>query len=104
MMDEKQHVALRLLQEVLPFEAFQQGQQAEIDEFISLLTKHIHILLDTDFAHLCNVCYRMDIDEADFHAVLALAPPKELPHRLALLFWERMLQKAATRLQYRQTT
>ncbi len=69
--------------------------------FLQLLEARIREMLDTDFATLCNIMYRIDIAEDDFNKAFTFSPVESIATNLANLVWERELDKVAYRLKYR---
>ncbi|MBN1652133.1 MAG: hypothetical protein JW857_12440 [Bacteroidales bacterium] len=58
--------------------------------------------IETDFHALVNIFYRLDIHEQKFNALMQQCVGDELTSGLADLVLEREMQKAETRLAYRQ--
>lgn len=90
-MDEKQML------ELLDLPAIVQGKDAHEKE--ALLTQAVAHLLETDFPRLCQILYRVDVDERLLKEALEVsdAPPAEIITRLLL---ERQKQKVALRARY----
>lgn len=90
-MDEKQ------LLKLLDSPAIIQGKNAHEKE--ALLIQAVARLLETDFHRLCQILYRVDVDERLLTRALdeSDAPPAEIIARLLL---ERQKQKVALRARY----
>lgn len=90
-MDEKQML------ELLDSPAIIQGKNAHEKE--ALLIQAVAHLLETDFPRLCQILYRVDVDERLLKRALdeSDAPPAEIITRLLL---ERQKQKVALRARY----
>lgn len=71
------------------------------DELKEWLTQQIISLLLNDMEKLLNILYRIDVNEKKVKEVFAQHNPKLIAPLLAELLLERELQKAATRIQYR---
>lgn len=70
-----------------------------IQELKRLLAQRIAHMLDSDFELLMQIFYRIDLKEQSVKEAIALAESPSM--RLAELVLERELQKARTRLLYR---
>lgn len=90
-MDEKQMLELLDCSDITPEE--DAGQK------VALLIQAVAYLLETDFPRLCQILYRVDVDESMLKDALAcpVAPPAEIIARLLL---ERQKQKVALRAKY----
>lgn len=58
--------------------------------------------IESDFHALVNIFYRLDIHEQKFNAIMDTQMGDELTSNLADLVLEREMQKAKTRLEYRE--
>lgn len=97
--------SLEILQEALPALKraweLESPPRATAGEIIALIAGRIREWLRGDFEHLVNVMYRLDVAEAQFHQALDLPTEEERADAIARLVLERELQKAATRLHYK---
>lgn len=59
-------------------------------------------LLEHDFEKLCNLIYRHDVSEEQFHHALQSGDIEEQANRVAELVIERELQKVEMRKKYRR--
>jgi len=73
----------------------------EIDQIKKKLTSVIQYLLDKDLNKLLNIFYRIDLDERKVKLILSASLPDYIASDLAELVIQRELQKAKTRLKYR---
>lgn len=67
---------------------------------IGLLTEAIRRLLDSDLEKLLQICYRIDLPEAQLKQILHTAPPDRVARDLAVALWERHKKKAEIRKKY----
>src|SRR5262245_22247285 len=72
-----------------------------IDDIRQLLAEKFNELIDSDFEHLIQLLYRIDISEAKLKQVLKENPGKNTADLLAELTIERQLQKIRSRQEYR---
>jgi hypothetical protein len=72
------------------------------DEFLKLITDKVLFYMENDIGLLFSYLYRLDINEQSVNK--AMAPDqKDLPHiGLAKLIYERQLERAKTKLLYKQ--
>lgn len=68
----------------------------------SHLQNVIALYIESDFHALVNIFYRLDIHEQKFNAIMDTQMGDELTSNLADLVLEREIQKAKTRLEYRE--
>jgi hypothetical protein len=73
----------------------------EIDQIKKKLTSILQYLLDKDLNKLLNIFYRIDLDERKVKLILSASNPDQIAGDLAELVIQRELQKATTRLKYR---
>jgi hypothetical protein len=66
------------------------------------LQRTIAWYIENDFANLVNIFYRLDIHEQKFNALMQNKLGEELSAGLADLVLEREMQKAKSRLAYRE--
>jgi hypothetical protein len=71
------------------------------EEYLKQLTAAIVFLLLHDMDKLLNILYRIDVFERDTKAAFAQNNPQLIAPRLAELILEREMQKAKTRIAYR---
>ncbi len=71
------------------------------EQLLSDLGSAIIYLLLHDLEKLWNLLYKIDVNEKKVKALFELNDPKQIAPALALLIYERMEQKAITRIQYR---
>lgn len=71
------------------------------DEYLKQLTAAIVFLLLHDMEKLLNILYRIDVFERDTKAAFAQNNPQLIAPMLAELVLQREMQKAETRLAYR---
>ncbi len=76
---------------------FQEGNPSHL-EMEALLSARISEMLADEMEALINAMYRMDVPEPAFHEAMAHADRAE---RIAKLVVERLIQKAKTRIWYR---
>lgn len=74
----------------------------DIHHLEQVLSAEISKLIDHDLEKLKWLLYRIDVDEAKLHKLLASTPPPEAPGAIARKIIERQLEKAKTREQYRK--
>ena len=79
-----------------------EGQQPFLDEaaFLGLLEDRVGQLLADQPDLLWSFLYRLDVDESKIR--MALQPPADAVHALALLILERQKQRVATKTAYRK--
>ena len=85
--------------EKLPARYFETMDRQELKK---QLTQFIRELLENDFSRLCNLIYRHDVSESQFHRAMDVLDPEMQADRIADLVIERELQKVATRKAYRK--
>ncbi len=59
-------------------------------------------LLIHDLEKLWNILYRIDVNEKKVKDLFNLSNPAEIAPQMAILIYERLEQKALSRIQYRQ--
>ncbi|WP_297336518.1 hypothetical protein [Algoriphagus sp.] len=69
-------------------------------EVVILLSQAISQLLDRDFERLLQICYRIDLGEAQLRRILHESEPDQISLDLAKALWERQKQKAEIRKRY----
>lgn len=70
-------------------------------ELHGALTARIRYLLNSDFHHLINILYRIDVPEEKLKGMLQGEPEKEAASVIATLMIERTLQKIRMRRQFK---
>lgn len=83
------------------FEQESLGLVQSKEETLKQLTAAIVFLLLHDMEKLLNILYRIDVFERDTKAAFAQNNPEQIAPRLAELILNREMQKAETRLAYR---
>lgn len=86
--------------EVNTFSSFE--EEYSYDEIKGKISSIIQKMLTSNYQHLLNIMYRLDIDENEFKAAISLSDKTKIGDKVAELIIERELQKAATRLKYSQ--
>lgn len=76
--------------------------QLQRSKLIEALQEAIVYLLIHDLECLWNILYRIDVNEKKVKDLFNLSNPAEIAPQMALLIYERLEQKALTRIQYRQ--
>ncbi len=72
-----------------------------MDEFKKYLSQKLTDLLDSDFDHLINTLYRIDIDEEKLMKIFSADNKEFIPDSLAQLIIERQIQKIYWRNKYK---
>ncbi|WP_192347703.1 hypothetical protein [Algoriphagus sp. Y33] len=74
----------------------------EFDEekAIATLSKVIAYMLDREFEHLLQVCYRIDLGEEKLKKILHESEPDQVAPDLARALWNRQKQKVQIRKKY----
>ena len=97
------HLAHRLARQYLVASPQEEAFLAEVADrrevLLQQLTALVGWLLREDFTRLVNTLYRIDVRERDFHAAMQAATPAEA---LAEAILNRLIEKAETRIRYRQ--
>lgn len=93
---------------VLKFFELDDGERAFLSqisenraEIEGLLARRMQEMLQDDMAGLINAMYRIDIPEKAFHEAMTYT---DRSHRLAALVVERLIQKAKTRIWYKNNS
>lgn len=73
---------------------------SDLSELRSLLIPIVSHLMDTDFNHLLNVLYRIDVQESKVKKTLAEGQPDAIAGDISDLIIERELQKVELRRRY----
>ena len=76
--------------------------QLSKERVLEALREAIIYLLIHDLEKLWNILYRIDVNEKKVKDLFNLSIPAEIAPQMALLIYERLEQKALTRIQYRQ--
>ncbi len=76
--------------------------QVSKEKVLEALRQAIIYLLLHDLERLWNILYRIDVNEKKVKALFNLSNPAEIAPQMALLIYERLEEKALTRIQYRQ--
>lgn len=76
--------------------------QLSKERVLEALREAIIYLLIHDLEKLWNILYRIDVNEKKVKDLFNLSNPAEIAPQMALLIYERLEQKALTRIQYRQ--
>jgi hypothetical protein len=95
-MSEIEKVAAELLSK-----DFGLNQALSLDALQQALQERLVDYLLNDMEGLLQLLYRIDVDEKKVKQVFAGNQPKEIAPQLAALIIQRILQKAETRLKYR---
>jgi hypothetical protein len=90
----QKHIAEKLELEVIP------GMTEEA--FIFMIQQRVRFLLDTDKDLLFSHLYRLDIDAAKINAVLRLTHLIKPEEGLALLIFERQVERFRTKQKFKQ--
>jgi hypothetical protein len=69
---------------------------------ITALQEAIIYLLIHDLEKLWNILYRIDVNETKVKALFDKNKPEEIAPEMAELIYERLVQKAKTRIEYRE--
>ncbi len=85
--------------ESIPGRIFETMDRNELKEKLTSLIKE---LLQNDFARLCNIIYRHDVQEVKFQKALELPDIVLQAEKISDLVIERELQKVETRKAYRR--
>lgn len=95
-MSEIEKVAAELLSK-----DFGLNQALSLDALQQALQERLVDYLLNDMEGLLQLLYRIDVDEKKVKQVFAGNQPKEIAPQLAVLILQRMMQKAETRLKYK---
>ncbi|MCF8253349.1 MAG: hypothetical protein K9H61_04180 [Bacteroidia bacterium] len=87
--------------EELILREFQMEKGANKEAILQALTQAIIVLLLRDLEKLWNILYRIDVNERKVKALFDKSNPQEIAPEMAKLIYERMEQKAISRIQYR---
>lgn len=74
-------------------------ESSVINDFLTTLELYLENLLVNDYPALLNLLYKVDINEKRARNAFG-GDVKQVAKNLALLIWERQLQKAESRLKY----
>ncbi|MDZ4666750.1 MAG: hypothetical protein SGJ00_02595 [bacterium] len=77
--------------------------QLNKDKLIAALQEAIVYLLIHDLEKLWNILYRIDVNEQKVKALFSKNTPSDIAPEMAKLIYERLQEKAITRIQYRQS-
>jgi hypothetical protein len=88
--------------EELILREFQMQKGSNKEAILEALTQAIIVLLLRDLEKLWNILYRIDVNERKVKALFDKSNPQEIAPEMAKLIYERMEQKALTRIQYRK--
>lgn len=80
---------------------FEIALSTQKEQLLSDLGSALIYLLLNDLEKLWNILYKIDVNEKKVKALFDLSEAKLIAPSLALLIYERMEQKAITRIQYR---
>jgi hypothetical protein len=80
---------------------FENLPQLSKEKLLIALQEAIVYLLIHDLERLWNILYRIDVNEQKVKALFAKNTPTEIAPEMAKLIYERLQQKAITRIQYR---
>ena len=83
-------------------DAFLPAENTTVHDLRERLKRIISYLLDKDMERLLQAMYRIDVSEAKLRELLATAPPDKLAGEISDLVIEREVQKAETRIRYRE--
>lgn len=72
------------------------------DQLYQSLKNRISHLLDHDMEKLLQGFYRIDVDESKVKVILSCEAPENISDSLAKLIFERLHQKALTRIKYQR--
>ncbi len=81
---------------------FSNLQQLSKERVLEALREAIIYLLIHDLEKLWNILYRIDVNEKKVKDLFNLSNPAEIAPQMAILIYERLEQKALSRIQYRQ--
>jgi hypothetical protein len=95
-MSEIEKVAAELLSK-----DFGLNQALSLDALQQALQERLVDYLLNDLEGLLQLLYRIDVDEKKVKQVFSGNQPKEIAPQLAVLILQRMMQKAETRLKYK---
>ncbi|WP_144604680.1 precorrin-8X methylmutase [Algoriphagus algorifonticola] len=70
------------------------------EEYLKIISKAIHEMLNRDFERLLQVCYRIDLGEEKLKKILNESDPDHLALDLAHALWTRQKQKVEIRRRY----
>lgn len=80
---------------------FDESGEITFNRLLDWLTSEVKYLLDRDFAQLLNALYRIDLPEKEVSTILEKGDPALVARNLAEAILKRELQKAETRLKYK---
>ncbi len=78
------------------------NESEDMDSLQEHVKEVVHQLLDTNFEHLLQVLYRIDVSEEKVKRILNISDPERISSELADLIIRRELAKVQTRLKYNQ--
>lgn len=92
---------LQLIQSTLPTQSeFDEDEEFSYDRLLQWLTHQVAFLIDHDFQRLIEALYRIDLPESTVAKTLS-GDLANISNDLAKAILERQLQKAETRLKYK---
>ncbi len=80
---------------------FDFGEISSIESLNQQLLEQVIYLLMNDLPKLWNILYRIDVNEKKVKQVFATQNPAEIAPKITQLILERFIEKAETRIRYR---